>query len=157
MSYDNFKKALKMAKECEEYDVGKGTSDDIIKIAQEKLGIVFSKQLYNYLKKYSYLEFYGSEFYGILTSDFSGIPEGSIVESAIYNRNNYKLPLKWIPIYNFGDGYKAYLDYENKNTYDEPRVILAIYNEDEFVVTEKLAEDLGDFLLQVVEEQLSNQ
>ena len=49
----------------------------------------------------------------------------------------------------------AYLDY-SLNMEKEPSVIMAFYNGDKYEINETLAEDLGDFLLQLVQEQLEN-
>jgi hypothetical protein len=46
----------------------------------------------------------------------------------------------------------AYLDYSSLNSEKEPRVIMAFYNGAEFEFVETLAEDLGDFILQLVQE-----
>ena len=58
-----------------------------------------------------------------------------------------------IPIYNFDDGNMAYLDYSYLNEQKEPRVIMAFYNGKEYEIVETLAEDFGDFVLQLVQEQ----
>lgn len=49
-----------------------------------------------------------------------------------------------------------YLDYSSLNMEKEPSVIMAFYNGDKYEINETLAEDLGDFLLQLVQEQLEN-
>jgi hypothetical protein len=51
----------------------------------------------------------------------------------------------------------AYLDYENLNPEGEPRVIMAIYTGKQYEVAETLADDLGDFMLGLVEKQLACQ
>ena len=153
MSYQNFKKALKLAKQCEGYDTGGGKTDKVISDASELLNIKFSKQNYKYFRKLGYLEFSGVEVFGMVTDDFSGEPEAKCVETALADRKNYNLPEEWLPIYFFDDGYYGYLDYSQLNEDGEPPVIIAIYDGEKYVVTEKAAEDLGDFLLQLVEEQ----
>lgn len=50
----------------------------------------------------------------------------------------------------------AYLDYSSLNAEKEPGVIMAFYNEDKYETVEKLAEDLGDFILQLVQEQVED-
>ena len=154
MSYVNFKEAMELAKKCDFYGAGKGVSDEIIKKAEEELGIVFSRELYEYLREYSYIVFFGYDFYGIIEVDSSGMCQGSMVETAISDRKNYGLPLKWIPILFLDDGYTAYLDYDNLNSEGEPRVIEGIYMGDKFEMTAVLAEDFGDYILQLAEEVL---
>lgn len=153
MSYHNFKKALKLAKQCEGYDTGGGKTDKVISDASELLNIKFSKQNYKYFRKLGYLEFFGVEVFGIVTDDFSGEPEAKCVETALADRKNYNLPEEWLPIYFFDDGYYGYLDYSQLNEDGEPPVIIAIYDGEKYAVTGKVAEDLGDFLLQLVEKQ----
>ena len=90
------------------------------------------------------------------TTADSGILEGNSVAYALNDREEYNLPKEWIPIYDFGDGNMAYLDYSSLNMEKEPSVIMAFYNGDKYEINETLAEDLGDFLLQLVQEQLEN-
>ena len=45
---------------------------------------------------------------------------------------------------------------KDENMEKEPSVIMAFYNGDKYEINETLAEDLGDFLLQLVQEQLEN-
>ena len=155
MSYANFKEAMELAKKCDFYETGKGVSDEIIKKAEEELGIAFSRELYEYLREYGYMEFSGCEFYGITTEDFSEIYCGSIIEATISDRKEYGLPLKWIPILFLDDGYTAYLDYDNLNSEGEPRVIEGIYmGNNYYEMTAILAEDFGDYILQIAKEEL---
>ena len=109
-----------------------------------------------FLYRYGYLSFFGNEIYGIDPEDDSGILEGNSVAYALNDREEYNLPKEWIPIYDFGDGNMAYLDYSSLNMEKEPSVIMAFYNGDKYEINETLAEDLGDFLLQLVQEQLEN-
>ena len=103
------------------------------------------------------MSFFGNEIYGIDPEDDSGILEGNSVAYALNDREEYNLPEEWIPIYDFGDGNMAYLDYSYLNEQKEPRVIMAFYNGKEYEIVEKLAEDLGDFILQLVQEQIGDQ
>ena len=48
----------------------------------------------------------------------------------------------------------VYLDYSNLNADNEPRVILALYNGLEYQIADTLAEDFGDFILELVKEVL---
>ncbi len=80
-----------------------------------------------FYEKYGYLSFYGNEI------------------------------LERIPIYDFEDGNMAYLDYSSLNSDKEPCVIMAFYNGTEYEVVETLAQDFGDFILQLVQEQLGKE
>ena len=51
----------------------------------------------------------------------------------------------------------AYLDFSSLNSDKEPCVIMAFYNGTEYEVVETLAQDFGDFILQLVQEQLGEE
>ena len=155
MSYQSFEKALKLAKQCDDYRTGKGKSDSVICAASKLLNIEFSKQTQVYFSKLGHLKFSGFEVYGIVKDDFSGIPANNCVESALVDRRDYNLPKEWLPIFFFDDGYYGYLDYSQLDEHGEPPVIAAHYDGEKYVVDEKVADDFGDFLLQLVEEALA--
>ena len=157
MSFENFEKGLKLATKCAKYLTVNGKSDEEIATSEKMLNINFSKQSLEFYKRLGYLSFYGNEIYGIDPNDDSGILEGNSVAYALYDRKNYGLPKEWLPIYFFDDGHMGYLDYSDINADGEPPVIMAIYNGKDYVVVRKVAEDLGDFILSLVEEQLSQQ
>lgn len=157
MSYMNYDKAMKLASKCDDYYVGNGKNKEIIRKAEELLNLKFSKQIIEYLSNYGFIEFFGNEIYGIVKDDFSGMPEGNIVEGALYYRKYNNLSNEWLPIYNFGNGYIGYLDFENLNKDEEPRVIMATYNGNNYVNVKIIADDFGDFLLSCVNNQLSHQ
>lgn len=154
MSYQNFKKALELAPKCKFYTTAGGKTQEEIVKSEELLGVKFSKQLLEFYEKDGYLSFFGNEIFGIDPDDDSGVLEGNSVAYALNDRKEYNLPKKWIPIYNYEDGNMAYLDYLNLNADDEPRVIMCMYTGEEYEITEKVADDFGDFLLELVEEQL---
>lgn len=148
--------AIELAKKCKYYTVMDGKSEVDIAKSESLLGIKFSKQSLEFYKKLGYLSFFGNEIFGIDPND-TDILEGNSVAYALNDRERYQLPKEWIPIYNFDDGYMAYLDYDHLNEDKEPRVIMAIYTGKQYEVVEVVAEDFGDFLLQQVEQQLANQ
>lgn len=157
MSFQNFERALELAKQCNFYTTIGGKSSDVISRAEELLGFQLSMQNVQFFKRLGYLSFFGSEIYGICKDDFSGSHTGCAIEAALADRKDYNLPKEWLPIYFFDDGYMGYLDYSQMNENGEPPVIMAIYNGDNYVITEKVADDLGDFILNLVEEQLARQ
>lgn len=157
MSYTNFTKAFELAKTCEYYTISGGKSDMVIIEAEKLFGRKFSAQNRRFFSDVGYLSFFGNEIYGIIREDFTGEYVGCAVEAALSDRKEYGLPQKWLPIYDFDDGYMGYLDYSQLNDEGEPPVIMAIYNSEEYIVAEKVADDLGDFILGLVEAQLENQ
>ena len=157
MSYLDFKNAMILAPKCKFYTTSGGKTKEEIMKSEELLKVKFSKQCLEFYEKYGYLSFFGNEIFGIDPDDDSGILEGNSIAYAINDREEYNLPMEWIPIYNFEDGNLAYLDYTSMNSDNEPKVIMAFYNGSEYVIVEDLAEDLGEFLLGLVQEQLRSQ
>lgn len=157
MSYQNFIKAMDLAPKCEYFTSSGGKTQSEISKSEELLKVKFSKQCIEFYERYGYLSFYGNEIFGIDPEDESDILEGNSVAYALNDRKEYKLPIEWIPVYNYEDGNIAYLDYTNKNIEGEPKVIMCIFTGEKYEVVEEVAEDFGDFLLQLVEQQLNNQ
>jgi hypothetical protein len=157
MSYQNFEKALELAKQCRFYTIKGEWTNEVVTKAEELFGLKFSKQNFEFFKSLGYLSFAGNEFYGICKDDFSGTYACCAIEATLQDRTKLNLPPKWLTLYFFDDGYYGYLDYSQLNEDGEPPVIMAIYNGQEYVVIEKIAEDFGDFLLKLVEEQLERQ
>lgn len=157
MSYQNFVKAMELAPKCEFYTTEGGKTKEEIEKAEQMLQVKFSKQCMEFYEKYGYLSFYGNEIFGIDPDDDSRILEGNSVAYALNDREEYRLPNEWIPIYDFEDGNMAYLDYSSLNSDKEPCVIMAFYNGTEYEVVETLAQDFGDFILQLVQEQLGEE
>lgn len=155
MSYKNFRKAMELAPKCKFYTTAGGKTKEEILMSENILGLSFSPQCKEFYEMYGYLSFYGNEIYGIDPGDDSGILEGNSVAYAINDREEYGLPLEWMPIYDFDDGSMAYLDYSSLNLEKEPRVIQGIYNGESYEVIEQVADDVGDFLLELVNEQLA--
>ncbi len=158
MSYKNFKLALEKAKLCYMYNITGGVTEEKIKEGEHLLAIKYSKQFKNYLLNIGVLSFFGSEFYGSTNREYKGLPFGDSVVLTLEHRLNLNLPEYLIPIYFFDDG-EAFLDYSQLNDDGEPPVILFQYQGEKngWLEIERLANDLGDFLLQLVEEQLANQ
>ncbi len=156
MSYSDLQNALSLAPECKFYTTAGGKSESDIKKSEQMLNIKFSKQCLDFYEKCGYLSFFGNEIFGI-NPDNLEILSGNSVAFALNDRETYGLPSSWLPIYDFDDGDMAYLDYSSLNDDNEPPVISAFFNGEEYVVSEQIAEDIGSFILKLVEEQLSNQ
>ena len=154
MSYQNFLKAMELAPKCKYFTTAGGKTKEEIMKSEKMLNVKFSRQCIEFYQKYGYLSFYGNEIFGIDPDDDSGILEGNSVTYAINDRIEYNLPNDWIPIYNFDDGNMAYLDYSSLNRENEPKVIMGFYNGIKYEVVDTLADDLGDFLLKLIQKQL---
>lgn len=157
MSYQDLKKAMSLAPKCRFFTTDGGKSKEDILKSEKLLEVKFSRQCTEFYEKFGYLSFFGSEVYGIDPEDDSGILAGNSVAYAIHDRKKYNLPREWIPLYDFDDGSMAYLDYASQNLKGEPRVIMCIYNGIEYEKQEVLAEDLGAFLLHLVQVELASQ
>lgn len=153
MSFRNLEKALKLAPKCKFYTTAGGVSDECIHRSKDMLGLKFSKQCRHFYKKCGYLSFFGSEVFGIDPDDV-GTLEGNSVAYALHDREENNLPKNWLPIYDFDDGELAYLDFGNLNEENEPPVIACCYDGTGYEEPEEIAEDLGAFLLDLVEEAL---
>lgn len=153
MSYQDFERAMELAPSCEYFTTDGGKSPEQIRKAEKMLGISFSPQLLSFYEKFGYLSFFGCEIFGIGPGD-SKILEGNSVAYALHDRSELGLPEQWVPIYNYGDGNLAYLDYSRLNALKEPPVIMCFYNSKEFQQVETVAEDFGAFLLSLIEESL---
>lgn len=158
MSYKNYVSAMEKAAECDGYDSGSGVSGETVKNAEKLLGVSFSKQLREYLLEFGWLEFFGVEMYGIVNEDFfADVIEGCMVEWALSERESNALDPKWIPIRFEDDGSMAFLDYSRSNSEGESPVISAVLTGDGYTVQEDLAEDLGEYILELVNDQLEDQ
>lgn len=51
----------------------------------------------------------------------------------------------------------AYLDYSHLHADNEPRVIVCGYNGTGYTLIDIIADDLGEFLLELVQQQLNSQ
>lgn len=157
MSYLDYEEAMRLAPKCEYYTTTGGVSEETIKKAEEIMGINFSKQCKVFYKDYGYLSFCGNEIFGIDPDDDSGVLEGNSVAYALNDRKENNLPLEWLPIYDCQDGCMVYLDYSVLNEDDEPRVIIAYYNGEGYEIEDIIAEDFGEFVMQLIEDELSEE
>lgn len=152
MSLVNFEKAMEMAKTIEGYSVYGEMADEYLEKAEQIYGFKLSKQHYLFYKKYGYLEYSATDFYGIYPEAFEGLCYSSAVLNTIFLRNECGILNAWIPIFNY-DEEIAYIDYEHINNKGEPRIIAvpvgANYNDRGDYYVDVIADDLGDYLLQM--------
>lgn len=152
MSYSNFEKAMMLTAQCKNYKSAGPQSEELLRKVETAYGFKLSRQHREYLKKYGYILFYGTELYGIYDNAFKGIYAGNAIVATLQDRKKNKLPKDWIPIYDYDDGYVAYLDYTQLNEEEEPQIIVAVYTGDEYKLIEVIATDLGDFILSLVQQ-----
>ncbi|MBP6874427.1 MAG: SMI1/KNR4 family protein, partial [Clostridia bacterium] len=134
MSYSNFLRAMDLAKKCQNFKTVGGKSDEDISKSETLLGVRFSRQCREYYSRYGYLSFFGSEIFGIFPD--SKISVGNSVAFALRHREKFHLPVSWIPIFDYDDGYVAYFDYSSLNDEGEPEVILATYDPKQYGISD---------------------
>ena len=153
MSYQDYQKAISLVVQCDCFASAGQQTDELIGKIEQVFGFSLSRQHYEYYKEFGWISFFGSELYGIYKNAFEGIYTGNAVIATIQDRRDYNLPLDWIPLYDYDDGYMMYLNYADMNLEGEPRVILGIFTGKQYEVSEIIAEDLGAFLLELVDNQ----
>ncbi|MDR0984289.1 MAG: SMI1/KNR4 family protein [Ruminococcus sp.] len=153
MKYNDFAEMLDALQEVPDFSCGDGVSDDVIRLAEKVLGIKFSPQIIKYLLDFSFIEFDGIELYGIVKEDFSSeITEGCMVEWAVSERTETDLNPNYIPIKFEDDGNMVFFDFGDLGSDGEPKVISATFDGKTYVKESVLAEDFGDYLLELTED-----
>jgi antitoxin YobK len=158
MSMDNLLLAFQIIEEHKH-----GLSDfcgekeaSLLQKAEEVLGLTFPPTYRLFLKKLGCGGFGGFEVYGLIDNNFydSGIPNG--IWLTLRHRKLYNLPHQFIIISDLGYGPFYVLDASKPNTDGEyPVLVLPIgYNP---INTEKANEDFGDFLLEQINQSLSDE
>ena len=152
MSYVNYQKAIEIMsknnKKC--HFIGE-RSEKLIEKAEEVLGIKFSKIYKEFLLKYGAGNYGSEEILGVIDDDFeeSSVPDG--IWYTLTERDEVDLPMNLVVIYETGDDELFCLDFNNLNEEKEPVVVTYIPGEDNRNQKyEKVADDFGDFLLQLV-------
>lgn len=126
-----------------------------IEKAESMLDLKISGSYLDFLQTFGAGNFGSKEVFGIIDDDF----ENSSVPDAIWYtltlRKSVNLPPNYLVIYEVGDGDVFCLDFNNQDKKNEPKVIVldpgfALENQS----IELIADDFGDFLLELVEAEL---
>lgn len=156
MSVENYQKAKEIIlnKEAIADFVG-GCTDELISLAEEKIGLKFTGLFFDYLKTFGAGNFGSKEIYGIINSDF----ENSSVPDAIWytltERREINLPNNLLVIYDTGSDEIFCLDYSHLDDNGEPKVVTFVPGVDlESQTYEIIANDFGDFLLDIVKQEV---
>ncbi|MEC2159695.1 SMI1/KNR4 family protein [Virgibacillus halodenitrificans] len=156
MSVENYQKAkgIIMNEEGISDFVG-GQANELISLAQEKLGLKFTGLYYDYLKTFGAGNFGAQEIYGILHADF----ENSSVPDAIWytltERREINLPNNLLVIYDTGSDEIYCLDFSQHNDNGEPKVVSFVPGvKVENQTYEIIANDFGDLLLDLVNQEV---
>lgn len=153
MSYKDYEKAIELIEKNKDgLYKSDGASIEAINLAEEILGLKFSKLYKEFLLRFGALSFGGEEIFGIVSSEdltIKGEPNG--IWLTLKERESSNLPKNLIVIYNTGYSELLCLDYNNVNTENEPRVVLFVPGVDlEHQTYEVISDDLGSFLLERV-------
>ncbi|MBO2946235.1 SMI1/KNR4 family protein [Paenibacillus sp. F411] len=152
MSVENYQKAKEIILSEEEIaDFVGGHTDELISLAEEKLGLKFTGLYLDYLKAFGAGNFGAQEIYGIINADF----ENSSVPDAIWytltERREINLPNNLLVIYDTGSDEIFCLDFNQLDDNGEPKVVSFVPGVDlESQTYEIIANDFGDFLLDLV-------
>lgn len=152
-SYQKAKKIIKKNKDLADFE-GKKSADLIAK-AEAAVGQKFTGSYLDYLQTFGAGNFGSEEVFGIIDEDF----EDSSVPDAIWYtltlRKSINLPANFLVIYDTGGDEIFCLDFNNTDAEGEPKVVTldpAYALSDQTL--EVIADDFGDFLLELVEEEL---
>ncbi|WLR59140.1 SMI1/KNR4 family protein [Guptibacillus hwajinpoensis] len=156
MSIDHYHKAKKYILNEEDIaDFVGGRSNELIQLAEQELGFKFTGAYLDFLKTFGAGNFGSQEIYGIIDRDF----ENSAVPDAIWytltERKNIYLPNHLLVIYDSGFGELYCLDFNQLDDTGEPQIVsfdtgVEIENQ----IYEVIANDFGDFLLDLVMEEM---
>lgn len=153
MSGKTYKKAKKLISEHEDMaDVSGEKSISYIEKAERVTGLKFSSLYSDFLKEFGYLGFGSQEVYGIVNDDYvnSSIPDG--IWYTLQLREDVNLPSNFLAIYYDGMEEVYCLDFNNVDKNGEPKVVAIDMGYDlDHQEIEVVAEDFGDFLLELVE------
>lgn len=156
MSNKTYQKAKKIILKNEDSATFHGEkSIDLIAKAEAAVGLKFTGTYLDFLKTFGAGNFGSEEVYGIIDDDF----ENSSVPDAIWYtltlRKSVNFPDHFLVIYDTGTGDVFCLDYNNTDSNGEPKIVAidpgyALKNQ----TLELIADNFGDFLLELVEEEL---
>ena len=131
------------------------TSKDLVDKAEMKLEVKFSKSYKKFLLKFGAGNFGSEEIFGIIKTDFenSGIPDA--VWYTLKQRKDIKIPDNLVIIYFTGGEELFCLDaYKINNDGESPIVSYILGVDEKYQKYEVIAEDFGEFLLDIVKKQL---
>lgn len=156
MSVETYQKAKQIIHDNEDLaDFIGGRSNELIKLAEEKLGVKFTGLYLDYLQTFGVGNFGAQEIYGIINDNF----ENSSVPDAIWytltERKEINLPNNLLVIYDTGSDELFCLDFNQLDEKGEPKVVSFVPGIDlESQSYEVIANDFGDFLLDLVMQEV---
>ncbi|MEC2072506.1 SMI1/KNR4 family protein [Alkalihalophilus marmarensis] len=153
---DSYKVARQsILKEKDLADFTGGASFELIRAAEDKIGLKFTGAYLDYLKTFGAGNFGAQEIYGILNDEF----ENSSVPDAIWftltDRRESNLPANLLAIYDTGSDELFCLDFNQLDSIGEPKVVSFIPGVAlDSQTYETIAESFGEFLLKMINEEI---
>ena len=156
MSFENYKRALEIINENSDifFSVGKRSNELVLK-AENVLGFRLSNQYKDFVLRFGAGNFGAEEFYGLIDDDFEDSSTPDAVWMTLRERQEGNLPANLVIIYHTGAEEMFCLDFNNLNSDGEPKVISFVIGVDvEYQTYEVIANDFGDFLLDMISQEL---
>lgn len=156
MSIESYQKAKKIIQSNEDLaDFIGGRTNELIKLAEEKLSIKFTGLYLDYLQTFGAGNFGTQEIYGIINDNF----ENSSVPDAIWytltERKEINLSKNLLVIYHTGSDELFCLDFNQLDEKGEPKVVSYVPGiELERQIYDIIANDFGDFLLDLIMQEV---
>ncbi|MEK5522933.1 SMI1/KNR4 family protein [Heyndrickxia sporothermodurans] len=156
MSIDAYKEAKQIILNNDDIaDFVGGCTAELINLAEEKLGLRFTGQYLDFLQTFGAGNFGAQEIYGIISPDF----ENSSVPDAIWytltERKEINLPINLLAIYDTGSDDVFCLDFNQLDNKGEPKLVSFVPGFDlKSQTNEIIANDFGDFLLELVNQEI---
>jgi hypothetical protein len=152
LTYEEAKRKIFEREEIADF-VGK-RSNELIKLAEKTLEVTFSGSYLDFIKTFGAGNFGSQEIFGIINGDFKN---SSVPDAIWYTLSERKdnLPKNLVVIHEFGNGQVFCLDFNEVNDDREPKVVAFMPAlELKYQPLEVVASDFGDFLLNVVNEEI---
>lgn len=156
MSVETYQKAKEIIMNEEEIaDFVGDRTDELISLAEEKLGLKFTGLYLDYLKTFGAGNFGAQEIYGIIDADFENSSVPDAVWYTLTERKEIRLPDNLLVIYDTGSDELFCLDFNQRDDNGEPKVVSLVPGVDlESQTYELIANDFGDFLLDLVKQEV---
>ena len=129
-----------------------GRTTELINLAEEKLGLRFTGLYLDYLQTFGAGNFGAQEIYGIINADFDNSSVPDAIWFTLTERKEINLPGNLLVIYDTGSDELFCLEFNQLDDKVEPKVVSFLSGiELESQSYEIIANDFGDFLLDLVE------
>ncbi|GIN95552.1 hypothetical protein J6TS1_14220 [Siminovitchia terrae] len=156
MSVETYQKAKQIIQTNEDMaDFIGGRTNELIKLAEDKLGVKFTGLYLDFLQNFGAGNFGAQEIYGVINENF----ENSSVPDAIWytltERKEINLPNNLLVIYDTGSHELFCLDFNQLDEKEEPKVVSFVPGiELERQKCDTIANDFGDFLIDLVMQEV---